>query len=322
MLPVNTANVLPEDPGADYHDGWRPVVTDEGRHGEASTIFRFFPDTKANDKYLRDDLQPLFWFCAGVTAKPTGLVYAEHPLVTGANGRKVPLLVLGRFGAGRTLFAGYDDTWRWRYYTGESVFDTYWVQQIRYLARSRKLGQRRVTFVASKPTYDLSEGMKLEMKVLDPVLLQQLPPQVRVDVIDRKTGQVVAQVPLIHQELPAEMYVASLSAGSLGIGSFTAKLPAISDNQPAMEAGIEVIVPRLELTEPQVDPVTLNRLAPPDQIVPLAQARIKLPLIIRSAAKNIAVPTTFPLWDKWLILGIFVLLLTVEWVLRKVFGML
>ena len=27
-----------------------------------------------------------------------------------------------------------DDSWRWRYYTGESVFHTYWVQQLRYLA--------------------------------------------------------------------------------------------------------------------------------------------------------------------------------------------
>ena len=28
--------------------------------------------------------------------------------------------MLGRFGAGRTLFSAIDDSWRWRYYTGES----------------------------------------------------------------------------------------------------------------------------------------------------------------------------------------------------------
>jgi hypothetical protein len=114
------------------------VVTDEGRRGEAAMMFRFFTDRAQNDKYLRDDLQPLFWFSRGVVAKSgVGLVYAEHPIATDPTGRKAPLLVLGRFGAGRTLFSAIDDSWRWRYYTGESVFDTYWVQQIRYLARGR-----------------------------------------------------------------------------------------------------------------------------------------------------------------------------------------
>jgi hypothetical protein len=44
------------------------------------------------------------------------------------------------------MFTAIDDSWRWRFYTGESVFDTYWVQQLRHLARSKKLGQRRLTF--------------------------------------------------------------------------------------------------------------------------------------------------------------------------------
>ena len=58
--------------------------------------------------------------------------------------------MLGRFGAGRTLFSAIDDSWRWRFYTGESVFDTYWVQQLRYLARSKKLGQRKLDFTADR----------------------------------------------------------------------------------------------------------------------------------------------------------------------------
>ena len=170
VLPVNIAHVLPDDPTAEYREGFRPVVTDEGRRGEASTIFRFFPDKAVNDKYLREDLQPVFWYCRGVSVKPgVGLVYAEHPFDSDPNtGRKAPILVLGRFGAGRTLFSAIDDSWRWRYYTGESVFDTYWVQQLRYLARSKKLGQRKVRFAGNRNTYELGDPVTLELNVLDP----------------------------------------------------------------------------------------------------------------------------------------------------------
>jgi hypothetical protein len=56
--------------------------------------------------------------------------------------------------------------------------------------------------------------------------------------------------------------------------------------------------------------------------VSLAEAREKLPQIIPSAAKIIPITQSEPLWDAPLAMWIFVLLLTGEWVLRKVFGML
>jgi uncharacterized membrane protein len=88
---------------------------------------------------LTEGIQPIFWYCRGIVNKPgTGEVYATHPSDVGPDGRKAPLLVLGRFGAGRTLFSAINDSWTCRFYTGESVFDTYWIQQIRYLARSKK----------------------------------------------------------------------------------------------------------------------------------------------------------------------------------------
>ena len=41
-----------------------------------------------NDKYVKEDLQPVFWYCKGITAKPgVGEVLAEHPAETGPDGR-------------------------------------------------------------------------------------------------------------------------------------------------------------------------------------------------------------------------------------------
>ena len=138
ILPVNITHVLPEEPTAVFDQGFRPVLTKEGAD---SSIFRFLPDRDENAKYLKDDLQPLFWYLRGITPKPgVGIVYAEHPTDTGPDGRKAPLLVLSHFGAGRSLFSAFDDSWRWRFYTGEMVFDTYWVQQLRWLRAGRNWG--------------------------------------------------------------------------------------------------------------------------------------------------------------------------------------
>ena len=309
------------DPSADTGNitvGWRPVLTKEG---ETSTIFRFFEDKERNARFLKEEIQPLFWYAKGVGAKPgVGEVYAEHPHDTRRDGRKAPLLVLGRFGTGRTLFSGIDDSWRWRFYTGESVFDTYWVQQLRYLARSKKLGQRRFALATLRPSYEIGEQVQVSLRVLDPELLQQLPEQIGVTVVDA-AGNPVRQESMVRQEGQADYYVASWTADS--VGQFTLRLPALAGAEGA-EQPIAVKIPRLELSQPAVDRTLLSRIASETngELVEYEQARAKLPVLLTSAAKIVPVDTHQRLWDAPLAMVIFVLLITLEWVLRKVYGML
>ncbi|HZN66109.1 MAG TPA: hypothetical protein VFB66_12510 [Tepidisphaeraceae bacterium] len=320
MLPVSIARAQPDAPGDVITEGFRPMLT---REGAGSSIFRFFADRAANEKFLREELQPIFWYAKGVTAKPgVGVVYAEHPTETGPDGRKAPVLVLGRFGAGRTLFSGIDDSWRWRFYTGESVFDTYWIQQLRYLARSKKLGQRRITFTSDRPAYEQFEQVRLNVRVLDPVLLQQLPESMDVELVDEQ-GQPVRRDRLVRQEGQPENYLASFPADK--VGRFTLRLTnPVGGESAAMDLPIEVTVPRLELEQPQVDRQLLTRLAAETlgQAVTFAEAKAALPKLIPSAAKVIPIQSSEPLWDAPLAMWIFLLLLTGEWVLRKVYGML
>jgi uncharacterized membrane protein len=318
LLPVSIARVEESD-SVNITQGFRPVLT---RQGAASSIFRFFADRQVNEQFLKESWQPLFWYCHGVTVKPgVGEVYAEHPTDTGPDGRKAPILVLGRFGAGRTMFSAIDDSWRWRYYTGESIFDTYWVQQLRYLARGKKLGQRRLTLTSSRPSYELGERVRIDLRILDPQLLQQLPDQIRVEIQDDK-GQIVRQENLMRQEGQMDLYAGSWTADHTG--RFTLLLPAIAGGIDAKELPIQVVVPRLELAIPQVDLTLLGRLASETmgQTVQLSQARAQLPAIITSVAKIIPVEASQPLWNAPLAMALFVLLITAEWILRKMYGML
>jgi uncharacterized membrane protein len=318
MLPVSISRVEGEESPPTITSGFRPVLTKEGA---ASSIFRFFAERSANEKFIAEDVQPIFWYCRGLTAKPgVGEVYATHPQDTGPDGRKAPLLVLGRYGAGRTLFSAIDDSWRWRFYTGESVFDTYWVQQIRYLARSKKLGQRRITFIAMRPGYQLGEQVKVNLRVLDPQLMQQLPEQIRVEVQDA-AGQVIRHESLTRQEGQPELYVATFTADR--VGNFVVKLPQLAGQEQGQDLPVTVAVPRLELAQPQVDRTFLTRLASETlgKVVDADQAPQVLPGLIQSAARVIPVETTRPLWDAPIALAFFVLLITGEWVARKMFGM-
>ena len=346
ILPVNVSAVIEDDPRAAITAGFRPSIT---KDGEASSIFRFFAERQINDKFLRDDIQPLFWYCKGAIAKPgVGQVYAEHPTETGPDGHKAPLLVVGRFGAGRTLFSGIDDSWRWRYYTGESVFDTYWVQQLRYLARSKKLGQRAYTFASSRAGYELGEQVRLSLRILDPQLLQQLPEQIRVD-IGAEEGQgeeerqeekqvrgastapshdtrpmplaSIRQETLVRQEGQNDLYVATFIADHMG--RFVAKLPSVASGASEITLPFVVTVPRLELNEPQLDRPMLSRLAleTVGQVIDVRVAREALPRLIASAAKVIPIESSRPLWDAPLALALFVLLITAEWIVRKLYGM-
>jgi uncharacterized membrane protein len=312
LLPVDISRTEVDDSEVPITEGFRPVLTAEGL---ASSIFRFYPDREANRHYVQDLSPPVFWYCHGVVARPQATVLAEHPTdLTPGSPRKAPLLVVSQYGAGRTLFSAIDDSWRWRFYTGESIFDSYWVQQVRYLARNRKLDERNVTFEPTQSEYQLGQQVGMDLNILNPRLAQEAPQQLPVDILDA-AGRPVRRVVMNRVENSTK-YSATWSADTLG--RFTARLPPLGDSQ-AMDRPFSVKSPQLELESPRLDRSLLSSLG---QTVEYGSARTELPGLIHSAARTIPVEFSRPVWQAPLALVLFVLLITAEWVLRKLHGML
>ncbi len=317
VLPVNISRVVADEPVADISIGFRPTVTPAGA---ATGIFRFLPDEAANNNYLKNDWQPIFWYLHGLAVKPgAGEALAEHPTDLGPDGKKAPILVAGRYGAGRTLFSATDDSWRWRYYTGESVFDTYWVQQIRLLARNRKLGQRLYTLASSRSTYELGDDVAISARVLEANLLKSLPDRIDADVLG-EDGLVSRKLTLSRQDDRPDTYAATWRADKLG--RETVKIGDLGPGATGTSLAIETVAPKLELADPRTDRAALERLATEThgQALTLAEAS-KLPAMIPSAAKVIPTESSRPLWDSPLAMAAFILLITAEWILRKIYGM-
>lgn len=314
VLPVDIANARPDDTAV---EAFRPVLTPEGQE---SPMFRFFADRAENERFVREGLQPLYWFARGVSARPAiSEVYAEHPTITGPDGRKAPLVVAGRPGAGRALFSAIDDSWRWRYYTGESIFDTYWVQQIRYLARGRKVGQRKLLFTSVQRVYEAGEQVQLEARVVDDLLSSQLPDSLGVEVYDQ-TGKLIAKDNLQRQMPRRETYRLLLPASE--VGRFTAKLPSVAAGVDAAQSTYDVVVPRLELSDPRPARSVLSQYAAETdgKVIEYDKAEAELKAI-PSAARVVPVQTSWPLWSSPLLLSLLVILLTIEWVARKLVGL-
>ena len=175
-------------------------------------------------------------------------------------------------------------------------------------------------FATGRPQYEIGEQVRLTLRIIDPQLLQQLPEQIRVEVLDA-AGQVVRHETLVRQEGQSDLYAVGFTADR--VGSFTVKLPPIAGGVEEQSVPVTVAVPRLELSQPQVDRTLLSRLASETlgASVAFADAQAKLPQLIPSAAKVIPIETSRPLWDAPLALLIFISLLTAEWIVRKMFGM-
>ena len=151
-------------------------------------------------------------------------------------------------------------------------------------------------------------------------MLQQLPPEILVQLKD-ENGLAIRSDKLQKEVGQPDLYTVSFGADRAG--HYTLTLPPVINDVGRLDLPLDVIVPRLELAEPQVDRTLLSHLAAQTagQDVRLAEAREKLPGLIQSAARTIPLIFSRPLWDKPAAMVIFVLLLTSEWVLRKVFGM-
>jgi uncharacterized membrane protein len=314
LLPVIITRTQADEDQASITQGFRPVLTPAARN---YPIFRFFPEWAENEEFVKNHLEPIFWYCRGAIIKPgVGITLAEHPTDLGPDGRQAPILVIGTYGTGRTIFSSIDDSWRWRFYTGESIFNTYWVQQLRYLARGRKIGQRKMTFAADRDTYQLGSQINIKLQPLSPDLIQQLSPPVTVQIIDDATAQPVRRLDLQRQDTSGSVYTGSFTADRTG--QFSVKLPHLTDTDPTIS--FQVSEPDMELRQPQVDKAFLSRLGTQPPIA-LADAATLLPQI-RSAAKIIPIDTTQPLWNAPIVLFIFVSLITIEWIVRKMVGLL
>ena len=95
-------------------------------------------------------LYPLRGLNALLGARKSAVTLLEHPTARGQDQQKLPVLVVGRHGHGRSLAFATDSSWHWSMPTAgrggdPSVYDRFWDRAIRWLTRDPLLDESHLT---------------------------------------------------------------------------------------------------------------------------------------------------------------------------------
>ncbi|MCA9269054.1 MAG: hypothetical protein KDA41_11315, partial [Planctomycetales bacterium] len=125
-------------------------------------------DTPAASLQTWARLPGLYWFLEAPELRLGARVLAEHPARSGADGRPLPIIAMHYVGAGNVVFHATDETWRWRFRTGDAYWGRYWLQTIRYLSRAKLLGKSRTAEITTdRQIYRRGDAVELRVRFLD-----------------------------------------------------------------------------------------------------------------------------------------------------------
>ncbi len=281
-------------------------------------VVRLHPDNEVNRVLWEEPggLHGQYWYSPINRAKPGSQVLLRHPSEAGPYGRH-PLLAVGYYPAGRTMFLAIDSTWMWRYRFGERYHGRFWRNAIRWLALGRlKGGDRRFSLDSLRSTYGLDERITLEARVLD----EDYRPSDRPVQVLKLAGPEGDERELTLPQVPGRegQYRASFEVGRPGL--YHAWIE--ENGEHVANSDFEVLLPSRENADPSPDPELLAALARVAggravSLASLADLAQEFP-----GGEERREPISSRLddaWDNWITLLAVLALLSAEWVLRKRF---
>ncbi|MFA6045036.1 MAG: hypothetical protein WC718_08635 [Phycisphaerales bacterium] len=254
-------------------------------------------------------------------AVPTGTPDAAAPTAASA-----PLILTMRYGAGRIVYVGTDETWRYRYGRGESLQERLWLPLIRLLARESLGRSGKPAVLAVDPERSIAnQPVQVTLRLVDQALIDARPVSAKIKIVRKgDTGKPDTETELtLRPEVGGDdsQPPSALSAtwtptdpGNYTLAGADSLLAGLD-----ITAKAEVSLPDDELRTPQTDhaglaalaEATKGRVVSPDQ---LASVFKELP---NRELRLLGAPDIETLWDKPLAWTLLISLLTLEWIGRR-----
>jgi uncharacterized membrane protein len=297
----------------------RPLLEDPAAPHE---LVRFEQDLAQNRALFESPrgLRGFFWHFPVAGVKPGAQVLMRHPVATNqVGGERDPLLVLGHYPAGRSLFLAIEATNRWQFRYDAKYFEGFWRNALRWLALGRlKSGDRRFRLEALRTEYALDDRVTLEARVLDE---------------DFRPAELEVQEVLVAAEGdPSEAFDLAAVPGRPGLyrGTFQAERPGRFrawiefEGRRATSTEFAVVLPSRETADPRPDPDALAALTSlaGGVLRPLHEVEQLLGATAGAfpGGEERREPISSELEDAWDRFGTLLLALAVlslEWILRK-----
>jgi aerotolerance regulator-like protein/VWA domain-containing protein/von Willebrand factor type A domain-containing protein len=297
--------------------------------GQQHPIFRFATED-ADNAAIWNQLAPLHFAAAGYRVKPAAEVLATHPVLKarhspGEEESLHPLAVQSFVGAGRTMFFGFDETWRWRFRENEPRFNQFWLQTINYLSRTR-LGRVDLHLDRQTP-YRRNEPIRVTVRFPDDspapaadATVSVLKERSRLRQPGNKNSEILdtESVQLTKVKGSRATYEALLTRTPEGEYKFWLTAPTVDGPKPQVEG--RVLPPPGEMDRLRMNQTDMEQAARESRgkFYSLADADNLLDDLPNGTRVTLNQPRPpWPLWNHALMFLLVIGLFTSEWIMRK-----
>ncbi|MBM4107235.1 MAG: hypothetical protein FJ255_00210 [Phycisphaerae bacterium] len=239
---------------------------------------------------------------------------------------EAPIVLAMRYGAGRVVYVGTDEIWRWRYGQGETLPERFYLPLVRLLARESIGRLGRPALLETSPRLAVvDQPVRVTVTLLDQALLRAAPRNVSVRVAPAQASRSgpsavdLTLVPLAGAG-PA-VFEASFIPSEPGRYTLAAIDALLADLN--LSADLDVSPPDDERRFAHADHALLAGLADQTQGRVLAEAEVALlgqadaGLVPIRHLRLLGAPEVETLWDRPIVLAALVLLLSAEWAGRR-----
>jgi len=316
VLSHNTVNVA-DRIRQDKPSAWPVRLTSYGLEHPITRLGGSDDDTKR----IWQILPGQYWSHPVYKVKPGARVLAvsSNPMRRTVNGHRQPLVVAQSVGAGRSLYIGIEASWRWRYVHDGYYHRRFWARAMRYLASMRT---RRIVITTGGSQFAAGEKITIEVKAFDKEYKPLTDKTFTVEMIDTATGKSeVIELPAVDVEKKPGRYKRTIVARRTGTFKLTALRSGADLPDDVKAKQIVVELPQAEARRPEADPETLRSIASREDRFLEIQDVGRLAELIPHGRLKTTRQQIHKLWDCPLTLILIVLLLTIEWIVRKKYNM-
>jgi uncharacterized membrane protein len=276
------------------------------------------PDEHTN-REIWENLPRLYWFYPVVKKKDLATTLAVHPTEKDESGAKMPLIVTMPYGSGKTMFVGVDSLWRWRRGVGDKYHYRFYNQAIRNLSMAKRMGgQKRFTLAVDRSLAAIGDKVVVNATIKDENLREVVEPRVQVHGKKPNGESFTFDVKSIRDR-PGNYegdYIPEMQ-GDYSIWLKDTPQPEAHQS----EVTFKVEKPQLEFENPRLDEDLLRGVAKAggDGGEYFSIERLnEIPPKIQPREEKVPREQNIELWDNWAVLALFTLMITAEWILRKV----
>jgi von Willebrand factor type A domain-containing protein len=311
----------------------KPVRVKRTKHGKGHPIM-FASSDGAENESLWETFPQFYWYhpVVGPQTKAITLLESDGPVGDGGTGNAC-LMAIQRYGEGSVFFSAVDSLWRWRYPYESFDYDRLWTRIVRYLGETKLMGgQQQVALGTDRRSYSPGERVQIRLQVLDPALMAQLAGQ---QVFAAVTSSTKAKhmVELRPRSDGMPIYEGNYTArheGSMVVSVRQIVPDGPSDQKPLFDIKTSFVVKRqsLENKDTSADLKGMADVARAtggkyyDHRTLNAAALNELVKSIPTEQQKLSQTIQFEVWDGLPFLILFLVLISAEWSLRKLWGLL